>query len=121
MKGLVISFDLEKFKYHFRIVNINKGDGFRQFAKLIDCNYIDAVEYDERYDIVVDDEGLLISNNPVLEIETPLTTYQLAGKLLIVKKRRTARGIAWVGMSDKEVENLIYNLKDKIRLIGVTQ
>lgn len=70
--------------------------------------------------IIIDDEGLLKSGNPVLEIETESCyQLQLAGTLIFAGNRHTDEGDEITSLETGECLNLLNNLK--IRVIGVTK
>lgn len=125
-KGILIDFsDVKtvltvpvKTKMKVEIVDIEENYNYKELAKLIDADLIDCVEYDEKFDIIVDDEGLLVCGNPVFEITTPYTTLQLAGKLLFLKRVEKEDGITFAGMSLDEAHELLSKLK--IKFIGYT-
>lgn len=117
-KGVLIYFNLKNVCFEANLVDF-QGD-FREMCKLLDCDLINVVKYNDEVDIIVDDTGLLKSGNPVLEVDTPYGTRQLAGKLLFLKSEMTDEGVINTGMDYEQALALIAELHDRVSLIGVT-
>jgi len=117
---LLISFDKENFKINADVVEINDSDNVELFQDLINANIIDIVSLDDTFDIVVDDEGLLIEGNHVFSLNITENELQLAGNLLILKKQMTPEGVSLIGMEAGEAFNMLMKLKGNLRLIGFT-
>src|SRR5690625_5674453 len=62
------------------IMDISSNLSF--FYNSINCERIDIVSLTDKIDAVVDDEGLLVSDNPVFDING---VHQIAGEFLIGK------------------------------------
>lgn len=117
-KMLVIGFDMDKLKFKEDIVEIEGKNRLQTYYKLIDCDCIDIVNLTEDIAVIVDDEGLLKSGNPVFEVKYKDRTLQLAGTMIFVKNVYTHEGIDSAGFNDPELVDLFLNLK--ITMIGVT-
>lgn len=120
MKVLTLGFNFESKRIETEIVEFEKKESnLKDYYRIIGCDCIDIVNYSQEIAIVVDDEGLLISDNPVFEIlninGNPL---QLAGKLVFTKNYYGEDGISQVGLCLGDLVELLVNLK--IRVIGVT-
>ncbi|MFD1363164.1 hypothetical protein [Lentibacillus salinarum] len=119
-KGVRIEFNLEEMAFQEDVVNIQPDSDYKTFCNLINAELMDVVEFNEEIDIVVDDEGLLVSDNPVLEVVTEYGAQQLAGTLLFLKKEFTNDGINLVGLEAGELFDLLLKLIGKIKIIGKT-
>lgn len=120
--GILIDFNLEEMAISRKAVgSITEDSNYKDFAKIVSSELIDVVEYNDEIDIVIDDEGLLKSGNPVLEITTPYGKYELAGKLLFLKKQLNGDGIKLIGLDTGEAFKLLMELDGNIRPIGVTK
>lgn len=106
-KGVLIYFNLKNVCFEANLVDFQ-------------CDLINVVRYNDEVDIIVDDTGLLKSGNPVLEVDTPYGTRQLAGKLLFLKSEMTDEGVINTGMDYEQALALIAELHDRVSLIGVT-
>lgn len=118
--GVVLYFDLDKGRFKMELVDIHEGSDYKTFRNLIDSDLIDVAEYNENVDIIVDDEGLMVSGNPVIEIQTKWGKRQLAGKLLFLKREIEDDSVRNVGLSVGEVFALSLELEKKISLFGIT-
>lgn len=98
----------------------------------IECDTIDmtsfgGIQNPEGYTVIVDDEGLLKSDNVVLEYKLPIgdkvATLELAGTILIGKsdyvEGREDDGLYEVGLTDKDIEYINNNIE--MRLLGITR
>lgn len=88
VKFLVIDFSHEERKIFPRIEEREEKEShLEDFYEIIGCDYIDIVPVNEEVAIVVDDEGLLKSQNLVFEIRDNKSGFQhqLAGRLVFVK------------------------------------
>lgn len=116
--GLLVSFDsrwgILPYFPEFRDEAIHKKLG--KLGKLVGADLIDVVRYNDSYDIVIDDCGLLKMGNPVFEVGQ----LYLAGKLLFLKRLETPEGIELVGMSEQEAISLCNDLNGNIKVIGIT-
>lgn len=120
-KGILLKFNKEEQIVTISVVEIEEKSNATKFAALIEADLIDVAEYNQKYDIVVDDEGFLIEGNPVYEIQTPYAPIQLAGNLLFLKKELGEDGVYLVGLTAGEAFNLLLELEDKIKPIGITR
>ena len=119
--GVILSFDIEKGRFNMNLVDIGEDNDYKTYRNLIDSDLIDVAEYNEDIDIIVDDEGLLVSGNPVLEIKTQWGSRPLAGKLLFLKREIQDDNIRNVGLSTGEAFKLVLELQDNLKIIGITQ
>lgn len=72
------------------------------------------------YSLVVDDEGLLVSNNPVFKlVYKGEYERELCGTILVGKNKLDGMNIDTIGMTKKEIEDFIKNIK--ISVIGFTR
>lgn len=97
-------------------------DNLEFFYKAIECDMIDIV-YAEGFDMVVDDEGLLKSNNVVNEYTLPNgSKVVLAGNIVFTKPCDNEGRTVWFD-EDEDLE-LIVSIQDMIKaseLKGVTK
>lgn len=120
-RGLVVSFDFENERFITEPIKLPENVSLEVLKNVIDGDLIDVCEYNDEIDIVVDDEGLLKSGLPVFWLHTPYGEYQLAGKLLFMKKEKTNDGIKLTGMNIGDVYCLLNQLNGSLGLIGVTK
>lgn len=122
MKVLLIKFDLNTMRFITEIESFKKDserNALHDYYRLIDCNSIDIVNYNDDIAIIVDDEGLLKSNNPIVEITiNDSYKHHLAGTLIFAKNHYGDDRISLIGLSDGEIFNLMTTLK--LKAIGVT-
>lgn len=120
MKVYFIGFDFKIMSYVDGVKEIEKDDkngNLKDYYRIIDCDLIDIVNYSEEIAIVVDDEGLLKSGNPVFEINLPNgNQLHLAGTLVFAKDPKNGESLT--GLDAGEIYNLMMNLD--IKVIGVT-
>ncbi len=117
-KGLLIKYDVERMCFTVKLVEIDEKSNVRTFCNHLEADLIDVVEYNGEIDIVIDDEGLLKTGNPVLAVKTPYGKYHLPGALLFLKKRFNDDGVDLVGMEMGEIYKLLFELQDKTLLSG---
>ncbi|MFZ7947242.1 MULTISPECIES: hypothetical protein [Bacillaceae] len=89
------------------------------FCKSIDCSTIDILAYNPTIDLILDDEGLFVSGNPVFEFPNGL---QVVGSFLVGRQVMTEEGIETVGFPSREA--LLEQIqKDKFsyKVIGITR
>lgn len=91
------------------------------FYNNLDCQTIDVVPLNESLAIICDDEGLLISDNPVFVIiDKNGNKREIAGKFMIAKNQLTDEGMDTVGFDSlNEIISAIESLN--IGLLGVTK
>lgn len=124
MKVLVVKFDLNKMRFITMIEEFEKDSrsNLKDYYRIIGCDSIDITNYSKDIAIVVDDEGLLKSANPVLEIAVDRNYYgntiQLAGTLVFAKNHYGEDGISLVGLTEEEILLLLRSLK--MRAIGIS-
>ncbi|RKJ50410.1 hypothetical protein D7X33_32650 [Butyricicoccus sp. 1XD8-22] len=117
-----IGVDFEKKMYVQQVINApEKEQDLDFYYKNLGCEMIDIVNYSREIAIVVDDEGLLKSNNPVFEvIDANGNKLHLAGNLLFAKNHFDEyEGVSLRGLDAGEAYNLMMELKFKV--IGVTR
>ena len=116
MKGILLSFDLNTFEVHENIVDVT-GE-LEDYYKHLNCSCIDILQY-YNYTLIVDDEGLLKSNNVVIELINKYQPHslELAGKILVMCINED-NSEELRGLTDKEIHNFISN--HKVHLIGIT-
>src|SRR5690625_7577759 len=96
------------------IMDISSNLSF--FYNSINCERIDIVSLTDKIDAVVDDEGLLVSDNPVFDING---VHQIAGEFLLGKVKVSEDATKTVGFS--RLEEVNKKLKDiNISVIGIT-
>lgn len=105
--------------------NESIDEGLSFYYKQLGCNSIDIVEFNEELDLIVDDEGLLVSNNPVFEIPSKLykDNLHIAGSFLIGKRLNIrGGGSETVGFSDiNELTEAINQADFRLRVFGQTK
>lgn len=122
MKVFTIGFNLEKGIIEDEVIEFEKDDNSNlgDYYSIIGCRSIDIVNLNKDIAVIVDDEGLLKSSNPVLQINTDDSNeLQLSGKLIFAKNHYTDDGISLTGLSSGECLELMISLK--IKVIGVTK
>lgn len=116
-----IGFDFTKMSFDPEIVEFTErlnGDKLTWFYNQINCDLVDFVSINNDVDIIVDDEGLLKSGNPVFEVSfTKSRSFQLAGILLVGKKVYTNDGIIVEGF-DSIHELLNFANSMSVKLVG---
>lgn len=131
LEVLTVDFDTETLQYEAEIEFLEGKDGnfLEGLHKTIGCDWIDIVPYSEDYSVVIDDEGLLVSNNIVHEIALENgnrngtvfeeNTLQLAGKLIFVRNKITDEGVEIDSLKKSDTYYLMKTLK--IKPIGITR
>ncbi|KRG13912.1 hypothetical protein ACA30_13350 [Virgibacillus soli] len=99
-----------------------EGGGMKEklsfFREEIDCHTFDIVQYTPVIDLVVDDEGLLVSGNPVFEFPNGIL---IVGSFLVGRQVKTKEGIETVGFpSEEALWEQIHKDRFAYRVIGVT-
>src|SRR5690625_2440196 len=93
------------------------NERLQTFYQHINCSSIEVTDITKDIDVIVDDEGLLVSGNPVLEVvhkKHPDRIHHLAGVLLFGKNKVSDDGVETVGFSNEhEAGEFIRNLKIK--------
>jgi hypothetical protein len=120
MKVLTVKYNFESKRIETEIVEfkINESN-LKDYYRIIGCGCIDIVNFSHDVAIIVDDEGLLKSDNHVFELlNNDGNPLQLAGKLVFTKNHYGDDGISQVGLCLGDLVELLVNIK--IRLIGVT-
>lgn len=84
-----ISFDFNRMDFDVDFVNIDKDNLLEGAYKEIGCNTIDIVSLEGGFTVIVDDEGFLVSDNPVFALNNKI---KLAGTLLVGKTEHTDDG-----------------------------
>src|SRR5690606_34797761 len=69
------------------------------FRESIGCQWFDIVAYSEVLDLVVNDEGLMISGNPVFDFPNDM---KIAGSFLVGRQLMTEEGVNTVGFDSVE-------------------
>lgn len=90
-----------------RLIDIE--DKLDTFYRLLDCDTIDVAVRkigDDYYDIIVDDEGLLIDNPKISAFDNQYNP-QLVGNLLIVKNDGKGE---FKGLTDDEAREVMNNM-----------
>jgi len=118
-----IGFDFDLMTFSSDIIELNGGQGneLKFYQNSIDCRTIDIVNLSKDVCIIIDDEGLLKSGNPVFEVKTEMIDepLQLAGTMLFAGQTETDEGAEIDTLSTGKCLELLNNLK--IRVIGVTK
>ncbi|WP_404456958.1 DUF3846 domain-containing protein (plasmid) [Virgibacillus necropolis] len=121
VRVLMVKFNLETKQFETEVIELENDLAYNlaDYRKIIDCNMIDIVTLSEDVCIIIDDEGLLVSGNPVLEIKTEHGhKLQLAGTLIFAGNEQTDEGDELTSLETGKCLELLSNLK--IRVIGVT-
>lgn len=88
------------------------------FYNYIDCRTFDIIQYNPVLDLVVDDEGLFVSGNPVFEFNNGI---QIVGSFLVGRQVMTKEGLETVGFpSEKALYEQIQKEQLVFKVIGVT-
>lgn len=117
---LKVNFNLEKKELEQEIVTIRKGSRLEDFNYHINSRMIDIVSLTEDIAVIVDDEGLLISENPVFDLNLYGNTFQLAGTLLFASQELNEDNeLELISLSNFDFQQLSRKLN--INIIGVTQ
>ncbi len=125
-KELYLQIVLNKnMKPQAKIVSFNGGnmnDKLSFHYNAIDCRVIDIVRYNEDLDLIIDDEGLFVTGNPLFEIPSKLYVekLQIAGSFLIGKRMWTKDGYETVGFeSEGEINQLLIEEGFEVGVVGV--
>jgi hypothetical protein len=119
---LKIGFDVENQMFFTSIVHIDRDPHkeFMSYQKHIGCRMIDIVRLSEDVCIIINDEGLLESNNPVFRIQAEDgTELNLAGTMLFAGNRFTEEGYEVDSLSYEHLATILNNLN--IAVIGITK
>lgn len=113
-------FDLMTFTSDIIEQNGDQDSELKFYQDNIDCRMIDIVDLSKDVCIIIDDEGLLKSGNPVFEVKTEKIDepLQLAGTMLFAVQMETDEGIEVSTLSTVECLELLNHMN--IRLIGKT-
>lgn len=118
-KGLRLGFNLEESRFQESVVDIPAEADYQTYNSIIGSQYIDIVRFNDKYDIVVGDEGLFVSRNPVIRVHTPYEDVELSGNLLFLKRVDTEEGVDSSGMTPGEILELLLELNGNVEIIGV--
>lgn len=122
IRVLVINFNMDFMEFETEVIELENDLAYNlaDYRKIIDCNMIDIVTLSDDVCIIIDDEGLLASGNPVMEVKTESGhQLQLAGKLIFAGNKRTDEGDEIASLETGKCLELLHNLK--INVIGVTK
>jgi len=102
-------------------VDSNLDFFYEHVADLVDFARFGVADYESDVVAIVDDEGLLKSENIVYEIRFGSQTRQLAGTLLIGKtERREDHELYTVGFTGEELLEIYKNNTIEVKAIGLT-
>lgn len=102
-------------------VDSNLDFFYEHVADLVDFARFGVDDYENDVVAIVDDEGLLKSENIVYEIRFGEQTRQLAGTLLIGKtERREDHELYTVGFTGEELLEIYKNKTVEVKAIGLT-
>jgi len=102
-------------------VDSNLDFFYEHVADLVDFARFGVDDYENDVVAIVDDEGLLKSENIVYEIRFGEQTRQLAGTLLIGKtERREDHELHTVGFTGEELLEIYKNKTVEVKAIGMT-
>ncbi|WP_077324090.1 DUF3846 domain-containing protein [Virgibacillus siamensis] len=122
IRVLMIKFNMDIMNFETDVIELKNDLAYNlaDYRKIIDCSMIDIVNLGEDVCIIIDDEGLLKSGNPVLNIETESGhELQLAGTLIFAGNRQADEGDEITSLETGKCLNLLHNLK--LSVIGVTR
>lgn len=114
----IVGFDIEKMSPFAKIEKIPSVTGpvqMKSLNRILECEGIDIVDYNDDIAIVVSDRGMFIEGKTVFEVITPNNTVlRLAGTLLFAKNTYSAESIDLGELNSEEISDLAKNLKIKI-------
>lgn len=117
MLSILISSDSSTFQFKNNIIDINHE--LDDYYRYINCSTIDIILFND-YALIIDDEGLLKSANPVIEIHhiyQSKESIELAGNVIVArvdeKNTEELRGLT-------KAEIIDFHSQYITRLIGMT-
>lgn len=120
MKLLKVDFDLEEKELGQQLVEVEEGKEYlSSLNHYIGSRMIDIVSLSEDIAVIVDDEGLLISDNPVFDLTLYDNNFQLAGTLLFASQDINAEGeLELISLSNFDYNQLAKRME--LNIVGVT-
>lgn len=120
VKVLKVNFDLENEELNQQLVEVREGSEFlSDLNRHIGSRMIDIVSLSEDIAVIVDDEGLLISENPVFDFNLYGNTFQLAGTLLFASQDINSDGeMELISLSNFDYNQLAKRME--LNIVGVT-
>lgn len=129
-KRFFIKVELNKEKKEIKVFSVESPEDvdsdnlkffYEHVADLVDFARFGVADYENDVVAIVDDEGLLKSENIVYEIRFGSKTRQLAGTLLIGKtERREDHELYTVGFTGEELLEIYKNNTIEVKAIGMT-
>lgn len=116
-----IGFNFSQMGFFTDVIKLERSSDYNltDYCQHIGCSMIDIAYLSRDVCIIVDDEGLLKSGNPVFEVKTANGhSLQLAGTLLVAGNKETDDGAEIDTLSTYQCLELLHNLQ--ICLIGET-
>lgn len=90
MNLMKISFDFHQMDFNIDFVKIDKSNLLEDTYKELGCRTIDMISLEGGFTAIVDDEGLLVSDNPVFSLNKDI---KVAGTFLVGKTEHTDDGM----------------------------
>ena len=118
MKFMKLSLDFHQMDCNVDFVDIEGRNLLRDCYKEIGCDLVDMVDIDDKFTAIIDDEGLLKSNNPVFEFSNGIN---LVGNILIATTTEMNDNFE-KELSHVSIDNAFeFFMKYKVKPIGMTK
>ncbi|WP_156151407.1 DUF3846 domain-containing protein [Domibacillus indicus] len=118
MRIYTVGFNTKRMEYEAEILEIPSERGSNQseaLNKILECEGIDIVDYNDDIAVIVDDHGMLKSGNPVFEIITEDGyKLKLCGKLIFARNDYKEDSVDLAGLSLGDIEKLKNSLNIKL-------
>lgn len=116
---LKVGFNFETEELEQEFVTVREENRLEDFNYHINSRMIDIVTLTEDIAVIVDDEGLLVSDNPVFEFNIYGNTFQLAGTLLFASQDiNSDNELELISLSNFDFQQLARKME--FNLIGIT-
>lgn len=112
-----VGFDFHQMDFDVDFVSVDKNNLLKDTYKEIGCNAIDMVSLEGDFTVIVDDEGLLVSDNPVFALDNNI---RLAGTLLVGKTEYTDDGVDITNCNTNDAFDFFETFHE-FSLIGTTK
>jgi|SRR5699024_5191946 len=119
LKLVKVAFDMDSHEFSQGFVEVSQEHALHDYNSIIGSRMIDIVSISDEIAVIVDDEGLLVSGNPVFNVQFDQLEMQLAGTLLFASQKDTGEGLELISIRNSDFLELADKLK--LRIIGETK
>ena len=122
MKFYTVSFNSQTLSLEAEVesVDINNSEIYEQLCKVLDCESIEFVDFNDEIVMIVDESGKFKKMNPVFKVKTDDGAYvELAGKILFARNIYNEFSTDIGSIKYEDIFKLRTQLQ--IQLIGVTK